>query len=170
VAEIRAAYRRLAQVHHPDRPTGSASRMAAINRAYAVLSDADQRRRFDLLRSRGQTTHAEPQGPATPSDEPVDERPWQLDVEQGRDLEDWRQMYAEERHLWQQLLLSLPRDAPGRADVEAALERARRDQLELENAARARAGEAPLSASDYDRAVARADQARPRGGCLVFWL
>jgi hypothetical protein len=93
-----------------------------------------------------------------------------LDVEHGRDLEDWRQMYAEERHLWEQLLASLPRDAPGRADVEAALERARHDQLELENAARARAGQAPLSAADFDRDVARADLARPRGGCLVFWL
>ena len=38
-ADIRAAYRRLALVHHPDHG-GSARHMAAINRAYAALRSA----------------------------------------------------------------------------------------------------------------------------------
>jgi hypothetical protein len=49
---IRAAYRRLARVYHPDlnpRPE-AAARMRAINAAYAVLSDPSQRARYDAGR------------------------------------------------------------------------------------------------------------------------
>jgi hypothetical protein len=49
---IRAAYRRLARVYHPDlnpRPE-AAARMRAINAAYAVLSDPAQRAMYDARR------------------------------------------------------------------------------------------------------------------------
>ena len=47
---IKAAYRCLAQINHPDKNSGSATaseRLTQINHAYAVLSDPDQRRRYD---------------------------------------------------------------------------------------------------------------------------
>jgi DnaJ-class molecular chaperone len=47
---IRAAYRCLAQCHHPDKQAGSdgtSERQAQINQAYAVLSDPDLRQRYD---------------------------------------------------------------------------------------------------------------------------
>jgi hypothetical protein len=47
-AEIRAAYRRLARAHHPDRRGGaSAERMSAINAAYRVLRDPARRAVYD---------------------------------------------------------------------------------------------------------------------------
>src|SRR5947209_18998688 len=47
-AEVRAAFRRLAWTHHPDHASGaSAERMVEINLAYAVLGDAERRRRYD---------------------------------------------------------------------------------------------------------------------------
>ncbi|MDP3702032.1 MAG: J domain-containing protein [Hylemonella sp.] len=48
---IRAAYRCLAQHHHPDKNAGAAvanDRQALMNRAYAVLSDPHQRDVYDL--------------------------------------------------------------------------------------------------------------------------
>lgn len=47
---IRRAYRRLAQQYHPDKMPGNANAgraMAAINAAYEVLSDEEQRARHD---------------------------------------------------------------------------------------------------------------------------
>ncbi len=47
---IRAAYRSLAQYHHPDKQAGSdlaSERQAHINHAYAVLSDPARRQRYD---------------------------------------------------------------------------------------------------------------------------
>lgn len=47
---IRAAYRSLTQNNHPDKNPGSddtSDKQAQINRAYAVLSDACQRQRYD---------------------------------------------------------------------------------------------------------------------------
>lgn len=46
---IQAAYRRLALVYHPDRNSSpeATTMMAAINRAYAVLSDPEQRAEYD---------------------------------------------------------------------------------------------------------------------------
>lgn len=47
---IRAAYRCLAQYHHPDKNAGAEvanERLAQINLAYAILSDAVQRLRYD---------------------------------------------------------------------------------------------------------------------------
>lgn len=48
---VRAAYKSLMQRHHPDKstnPADSASRAALIAQAYAVLSDTDQRKAYDL--------------------------------------------------------------------------------------------------------------------------
>ncbi len=47
---IKAAYRCLAQANHPDKNAGSVAaseRLAHINHAYSVLSDPEQRRRYD---------------------------------------------------------------------------------------------------------------------------
>lgn len=47
---LRSAYRRLAQRYHPDKMPGNANAqqvMAALNEAYAVLSDPQQRARYD---------------------------------------------------------------------------------------------------------------------------
>lgn len=49
-ARVRSAYRRLAQRCHPDKMPGNARAqqlMAAVNEAYAVLSDPVQRARYD---------------------------------------------------------------------------------------------------------------------------
>jgi curved DNA-binding protein CbpA len=56
--EVRRAYRRLAQLHHPDANPGAEpearAQMAAINAAWAVLGDPDKRRAYD--RAIGTTT------------------------------------------------------------------------------------------------------------------
>ncbi len=55
MADIKAAYRKLAFQYHPDRTreTGQGvDKMKAINEAYAVLSDAEKRRRYDAMRTR----------------------------------------------------------------------------------------------------------------------
>lgn len=47
---IRAAYRALAQRHHPDKKPGcdaACEQQAQLNKAYSVLSDPDQRQRYD---------------------------------------------------------------------------------------------------------------------------
>lgn len=47
---IRAAYRVLAQRHHPDRnASGDDATMVRLNQAYAVLSDPQQRADYDHL-------------------------------------------------------------------------------------------------------------------------
>ena len=46
-AEIRAAYRRLALEHHPDRNTRGVDRMARVNAASAVLDSPRARRSYD---------------------------------------------------------------------------------------------------------------------------
>jgi molecular chaperone DnaJ len=54
--EIKKAYRRLAKKYHPDaRPGDSATaeRFKEISEAYSVLSDADKRKQYDLMRKYG---------------------------------------------------------------------------------------------------------------------
>ena len=54
--EIRKAYRKLALHYHPDRNRGDATaeeRFKAISEAYAVLTDPDKRKLFDLSRATG---------------------------------------------------------------------------------------------------------------------
>jgi curved DNA-binding protein CbpA len=49
-SSVRTAYRRLAQRYHPDKMPGNVKAeqvMAALNEAYAVLSDPRQRARYD---------------------------------------------------------------------------------------------------------------------------
>lgn len=48
--EIKKTYRNLAFRYHPDRNPGSQELMKEINEAYAVLSNPDKKREYDLLR------------------------------------------------------------------------------------------------------------------------
>lgn len=57
---IRAAYRSLSQKHHPDKHSGdgdAAQVMARLNAAYSVLSDAEQRRLYDMQILQDQLAH-----------------------------------------------------------------------------------------------------------------
>ena len=165
-AEIRGAYRRLAQQHHPDRPGGSAERMAALNRAYAILGNPAARRQYDASR--------QPARPSPPPARPAPAEPepaaWLEDLELGRDMEHWQQMYAEERRVWQELLRGQPSE-DSRQQLQRALDQARQDQLALENAIRARRGELMLSLADLDRESSteqqQREQAAHRVGCAA---
>uniref|UniRef100_A0A7S4FB46 J domain-containing protein n=1 Tax=Chrysotila carterae TaxID=13221 RepID=A0A7S4FB46_CHRCT len=58
--EIRKAYRALAMQHHPDKQSAAevdraTAKLAAVNRAYTVLKDADQRRVYDMQRQAAPT-------------------------------------------------------------------------------------------------------------------
>lgn len=54
--EIKSAYRKLAKEHHPDRNgTASSDRIVAINAAYEVLGNAEERRRYDAMRGSSRT-------------------------------------------------------------------------------------------------------------------
>lgn len=52
--EIKKAYRRLARKYHPDvsKEADASQRMSEVNEAYAVLSDADKRSKYDELGNR----------------------------------------------------------------------------------------------------------------------
>ena len=70
---IGAAFRALARRLHPDKDAGGTSRgrMSELNRAYAVLRDAEKRRAYDVERAQRATAGApapspEPREPATP--------------------------------------------------------------------------------------------------------
>jgi molecular chaperone DnaJ len=55
-AEIKKAYRNLAKQYHPDRNPGdnaAAERFKEIGEAYGILSDAEQRKRYDTMRKYG---------------------------------------------------------------------------------------------------------------------
>lgn len=52
-AEIRKAYRRLALLTHPDKPSGDRLRFDRIARAYTVLSDPLRRESYDAVRRNG---------------------------------------------------------------------------------------------------------------------
>lgn len=55
--QVKAAFRREASKAHPDRAGGSAERMAAVNEAYAVLSDPKRREHYEKT---GQTQEQTP--------------------------------------------------------------------------------------------------------------
>ena len=46
-SEIKKAYRKLSVKYHPDKPTGDKLKYKQINKAYAVLSDPEERRKYD---------------------------------------------------------------------------------------------------------------------------
>lgn len=50
-AEIKRAYRKLAQRHHPDKEGGSEEQFKQINEAYQVLGDSEKRAKYDQLGS-----------------------------------------------------------------------------------------------------------------------
>ncbi len=49
--EIKRAYRKLAQQHHPDKPGGDEKKFKEINSAYQVLSDKQKRSQYDQFGS-----------------------------------------------------------------------------------------------------------------------
>ena len=49
--EIKAAFRKLAHEHHPDKPTGNEAKFKEINEAYQALSDPEKRQRYDQFGS-----------------------------------------------------------------------------------------------------------------------
>jgi len=53
--EIKSAYRKLAQKHHPDRDHGDTEKFQAIKEAYEVLSNPDRREKYDLTGDTEQT-------------------------------------------------------------------------------------------------------------------
>ena len=80
--------------------------------------------------------------------------------------DDWRQMFEEERNLWEHLLATHPD-----ASVEAALAQTRQSQLQLENAIRARFGLGPPLSAEAFESHRRAEQAntpQPPSGCLAL--
>jgi len=161
--EIRSAYRRLARQHHPDLVGGSAERMAALNRAYALLGNPERRRQYDAARVQGLPIPR----PAAAPPEPDDHAVWEADLDEH--AADWRNMYEEERQLWEQLLASKAADDPGRAGIDQALQRTRREQLELENALRRREGLAPIDETEFEAQRVRHSltaTAHARAGCL----
>src|SRR5690242_16107299 len=55
-AEIKKAYRRLAKQHHPDANPNNpkaGERFKEISEAHTVLSDPDQRKKYDMMRKYG---------------------------------------------------------------------------------------------------------------------
>src|SRR4051794_13711137 len=84
--QVRAAYRRLARKYHPDvtSEAEAGGRMAAINRAYAVLADPARRAQYDRARRPPPSISASVPAP-TPPPPPV----WSADLDGHAD--DWRQ-------------------------------------------------------------------------------
>lgn len=74
---IEAAYKRLARKFHPDtNPAPDANtRMAALNEAYAVLGDPQQRADYDLRRRIGVRIPRKPTAPPRPPTPPEDPDP-----------------------------------------------------------------------------------------------
>ena len=50
-AAIKKAYRKLARTHHPDSNGGNDSRFKEVGEAYSVLSDPEQRKQYDTIRT-----------------------------------------------------------------------------------------------------------------------
>jgi hypothetical protein len=155
--------------------------MAAINHAYAILGHPARRRQYDAQRSAtsapatpsGPAAEAAPEPTAAAASQAATEPPWLPDLDLGRDMDPWRQMYAEERHVWEELLAGQPTGA-SRQQIEHALQAARRDELDLENAIRQRAGEPPLSHAELDAQHTMTERTRTSAaaqvGCLAIPL
>lgn len=105
-AVIRAAYRALVAIYHPDRngDSSAAERIRMINAAYEVLSDAKRKREYDAGRSvrSHSASSAEFDSKRPFSSSPID-RPWSVATEfyshidsEARDLEklSWRLSFA----------------------------------------------------------------------------
>jgi len=60
--EIKRAYRRLAQKHHPDKPGGDEKKFKEINEAYQVLSDKQKRSQYDQFGQTFEQAQAQGQG------------------------------------------------------------------------------------------------------------
>jgi hypothetical protein len=95
---IRAAYKALSQRYHPDKTSGHASdaneRMAAINAAYALLSDPEKRRKYDAEQSASANLEREdnPQATVWGNDIPGGSvEAWRLAVEYFPRIEPLRQ-------------------------------------------------------------------------------
>ena len=98
---IKAAYRALAQRYHPDRAGGGSAQdnayMAELNEAYAILSDADSRSRYDQSRNQStphRSSHLsamEEQAP--PGDDPL-AKDWRIAVNVYPDLAQIEQRLA----------------------------------------------------------------------------
>ncbi len=67
-SEIRAAFRQRARQFHPDVSAASSAEMAAMNEAWAVLSDPARRARYDagLIDDAGSVTDEDDPAPAAP--------------------------------------------------------------------------------------------------------
>ena len=117
---VRAAYRALAQRYHPDRYEGDKQeanrKMAEINEAYAILSDADRRREYDEIRGPNtQSGNSYFDGEADdipPNYDPL-ERDWAVAVRYYSDLREieshlgkisWRLAYSFRAYLLQEKL------------------------------------------------------------------
>jgi curved DNA-binding protein CbpA len=60
---IRAAYRALARLYHPDGNERNDKRMSDLNRAYDLIRDPDLRRHYDAQLAVGSTQPRQPVGP-----------------------------------------------------------------------------------------------------------
>jgi len=60
--DIKRAYRRLAQKHHPDKPGGDEKKFKEINEAYQVLSDKQKRSQYDQYGQTFEQAQAQGQG------------------------------------------------------------------------------------------------------------
>lgn len=87
---IKAAYKALAQKYHPDKHQKSEQRraeaeikMKALNEAYAVLSDANNRKQYDeyLEQNNQQNKYSEEDSSQTSSSESINEKEWRMAVE-----------------------------------------------------------------------------------------
>ncbi len=93
-AQVKAAYRRLVKLCHPDTNPQGHEQMVALNLAYEVLGDPVQRRAYDAQQSQRQAAPPNPQPTAAPPQhwwqevfQPVDQRIQRILCTRRRQLE-----------------------------------------------------------------------------------